>query len=1321
MSTDEIGDKKHHKDVVYTDDENLLIDTFLDDESLRKSKEFSFDIENETVKGNDVSTKNAMLESFALTSISGEAIWSAGVEEQDLQFGNVDKTLGDLLEKNTEQSSSDNTIYDNQDKVVQDGLLYTSGDGGIEFKTAFSIAGLKLDLSAPEIFTEDNEITYPQYGDRIDNTSFAEDFTLLEQYINLINETEDSDIIEAVLAEDNDGIDLDQFSNEQEEEQNIEVVDSNDNAQVFTSGDSATVSESANGSTVFYTATTTDADTTGETITYSLTDNAGGLFEINSSTGEVTLASGQSLDYETATSHNITIQSSDGTNTTDHNVTINVTDIAENIVLADGGVTFADTGVTETSITGGTGNDIITGSSGDDTITGRTGDDTIDGGAGTDTLVMSSNAEYYEFWDNNDGSWSIWDNNSPWGSPSISGDDLDTFSNIEKIQFADKTFTLTDFVEGTSGADTLNGTADDDWIMAYDGNDTITGAGGSDHLQGGLGNDNLNGGDGNDALLGSEGNDILTGGDGADHLNGGADNDTLTGGAGNDTIGGGGGTDTAIYSGNWSDYTITENSGTYTIVDNRGSSPDGTDTVIGVENFQFADGTVAVADLFNVGPTDIGVSGGSVNENSGIGTVVATLSTTDANALDSHTYSITSDPSGFFEIVDNEVRVKAGASLDYETATSHNITIEVTDSHGSTYSKGLTVNVTDTNDVGQVFTSGATGSGAENINDTTVVYTAATTDADTTGETITYSLTDNAGGLFEINSSTGEVTLASGQSLDYETATSHNITIQSSDGTNTTDHNVTINVTDVNDTSQVFTSGATGSGAENINDTTAVYTAATTDADTTGESITYSLTDNAGGLFEINSSTGEVTLVSGQSLDYESATSHNITIKSSDGTNTTDQNVTINVTDENDVAQVFTSGATGSGAENINDTTVVYTAATTDADTTGETITYSLTDNAGGLFEINSSTGEVTLASGQSLDYETATSHNITIQSSDGTNTTDHNVTINVTDTNDVGQVFTSGATGSGAENINDTTVVYTAATTDADTTGESITYSLTDNAGGLFEIDSSTGEVTLASGQSLDYETATSHNITIQSSDGTNTTDHNVTINVTDTNDVGQVFTSGATGSGAENINDTTVVYTAATTDADTTGESITYSLTDNAGGLFEIDSSTGEVTLASGQSLDYESATSHNITIQSSDGTNTTDHNVTINVSDQSEAYTLPFPQVFTDTGVAEVSITGTSGGDTINGTNDADTFYGGDGGDTLVGNDGNDIIYGEAGNDGISGGAGNDTLNGGTGNDGINGVLVMTRLSVALAQTSWMAVRALTHSTTHPLHQV
>ena len=58
------------------------------------------------------------------------------------------------------------------------------------------------------------------------------------------------------------------------------------------------------------------------------------------------------------------------------------------------------------------------------------------------------------------------------------------------------------------------------------------------------------------------------------------------------------------------------------------------------------------------------------------------LSTVDADAGDSHTYAITNDPSGFFEIVGDEVRVAAGASIDFETDQSHDITVQTTDAAG---------------------------------------------------------------------------------------------------------------------------------------------------------------------------------------------------------------------------------------------------------------------------------------------------------------------------------------------------------------------------------------------------------------------------------------------------------------------------------------------------------------------------------------------------------------------------------------------------------------------------------------------------------------
>jgi glucose/arabinose dehydrogenase len=93
-----------------------------------------------------------------------------------------------------------------------------------------------------------------------------------------------------------------------------------------------------------------------------------------------------------------------------------------------------------------------------------------------------------------------------------------------------------------------------------------------------------------DSLSGNGGDDILFAGSGNDLLNGGAGNDNLNGNAGNDT---------ALYSGNLSDYQITRHAGSagtvYIVKDMRFGSPDGTDTLVGVEILKFADTSVGAA------------------------------------------------------------------------------------------------------------------------------------------------------------------------------------------------------------------------------------------------------------------------------------------------------------------------------------------------------------------------------------------------------------------------------------------------------------------------------------------------------------------------------------------------------------------------------------------------------------------------------------------------------------------------------------------------------------------------------------------------------
>jgi serralysin len=210
---------------------------------------------------------------------------------------------------------------------------------------------------------------------------------------------------------------------------------------------------------------------------------------------------------------------------------------------------------------------------------------------------------------------------------------------------------------GTSGNDTLNGDALDDDLYGLAGADTLTGNGGADYLDGGAGNDTLNGNDGDDTLIGGAGRDRLDGGAGTDtasyetatagvtanlaspsnnrgdasrdtyvgienltgsgyadilngngsantlignagndRLNGAAGNDTLTGGSGADTLNGGTGSDIAVFSGTSSDYTWSRNrNGSWTITDLRSGSPDGRDSLTGIEFLLFSDTQVALS------------------------------------------------------------------------------------------------------------------------------------------------------------------------------------------------------------------------------------------------------------------------------------------------------------------------------------------------------------------------------------------------------------------------------------------------------------------------------------------------------------------------------------------------------------------------------------------------------------------------------------------------------------------------------------------------------------------------------------------------------
>ena len=126
-----------------------------------------------------------------------------------------------------------------------------------------------------------------------------------------------------------------------------------------------------------------------------------------------------------------------------------------------------------------------------------------------------------------------------------------------------------------------------DYTDAGDENLTITGSGLGDIIA--LGS-------GNNTVIETTGSNIIFVKDaataGSNTIHGGDGYDTIVGGQGNDTIVGGSGITTVYYSGARSEYQITRlESGELQIADPGIGTPEGTDTLSGVEFFHFADKT----------------------------------------------------------------------------------------------------------------------------------------------------------------------------------------------------------------------------------------------------------------------------------------------------------------------------------------------------------------------------------------------------------------------------------------------------------------------------------------------------------------------------------------------------------------------------------------------------------------------------------------------------------------------------------------------------------------------------------------------------------
>ena len=277
---------------------------------------------------------------------------------------------------------------------------------------------------------------------------------------------------------------------------------------------------------------------------------------------------------------------------------------------------------------------------------------------------------------------------------------------------------------------------------------------------------------------------------------------------------------------------------------------------------------------------------------------------------------------------------------------------------------------------------------AENIAPGTTIGSVTATDADK--DALTFSIATNDGDLFAITKA-GALSLASGKTLSFATKAQHVITVAVSDGEASASAKVTINVTQVDPENQApIVEPQEFTVVESIADTEAIGTIMAIDPEEGTLGFAIAVNDND--LFEIDPATGELSLAEGKQLDFGTAQEHVVTVAVSDGNSATTAAVTVNVTQD-----PLPTGDPQSfeAEENIADTEVIGTVVAEDPE--GQALTFSIKTNDNDLFEITEG-GELSLAAGKALDFETQNKHDIVVSVGDGYNSIDINVSIKVLD-----------------------------------------------------------------------------------------------------------------------------------------------------------------------------------------------------------------------------------------------------------------------------------------------------------------------------------
>ena len=505
----------------------------------------------------------------------------------------------------------------------------------------------------------------------------------------------------------------------------------------------------------------------------------------------------------------------------------------------------------------------------------------------------------------------------------------------------------------------------------------------------------------------------------------------------------------------------------------------------------------------------------NVAENSPPNTDIGSLVTATDPDGDSLTYSLEGADAASFNILSTGggAQIQTNDALNHEEKSNYSIAVRVTDGRGGTDAVNLTIRVTDVE-----------GEAPD------TPFAPRVTAVSSTGLQVNWDVPDNEGPSitdydYRYRRLSGSWTEVTNTSITGTTAmidglaasTSYDVEVRAKNAEGTSDwSNPGIGSTNAPGANNppVFSEGASATRSVSASAPAGTYIGqriAATDADP-GDRLTYSLEGRDATLFDVDQTDGQLITKSSVTLIVREI--YTVTVAASDGIDTTRITVEIEATAAPpNNPPVFSEGTSATRSVSVSaqaGTSIGRPVTATDADS-GSTLTYSLEGTNAASFSINSSTGLLLTRAGVTLP---AASFPVTVVARDQLGASAR-ITVTITIVPNVAPVFAStSATRSATENVAAGTAVGSPVTaTDAD--NDTLTYTLGGADAARFAINSRTGQITVGSGTTLDYETRTSYSVVVTAADPSGERDTiNVTINVSDVRQESDRFDTDNDGS---------------------------------------------------------------------------------------------------------------------------------------------------------------------------------------------------------------